>query len=465
MVSFNGTLREVTVLPEVSNNGGLKKGDWVKLSNEGNCILGKMDQAYHRGEVCSFERWFNNEEGIIALARNDEKIYGDIPTGLKEDLKLEIDQGRKPQLLYDHSNNLFFAIVAEQEEKEIHEFMIDFDDVTDDMVGGLWQQRTTLENKVIFPFIHRDKYAHKNIDLSLNCVFSGPTGVGKSYLAKWLATALARKSPHLEGKALLSFSGIRSMWYGETERKIMALTNTANELVKKGYFVIVYLDEADTFLGSEKYMYTSSAERSTRACLQSCISGLSNNEGVIWIATTNHPEDLAIPALRAGRFGIQVHFPKMDLHLAKSVFKVNLKKVFEGHSSELTEELSEMAVSYLYSQNKDAEIGSLQMRRGEKKPIYLKDLYFLNAALITQICKELHDNALKAELNDRKYSQAKEDLIRVIDSQFESYLKIDAINKSNVHDHLDLKEDPDNDILAVTIFPRKTKQHKYLRLN
>lgn len=126
-------------------------------------------------------------------------------------------------------------------------------------------------------------------------LFWGPPGTGKTLTAR----ALAKSS----GWGFISASGNELL--GKPDR-IEELAREARDIRP----CIVFLDEADDVLADRRYA-PHSASVTNR--LLTAIDGAGGKaHDVVWIAATNHPENMDAAALRGGRFTEKVEFALPD---------------------------------------------------------------------------------------------------------------------------------------------------------
>lgn len=126
-------------------------------------------------------------------------------------------------------------------------------------------------------------------------LFWGPPGTGKTLTAR----ALAKSS----GWAFVSASGNELL--GNPDR-IEELAREARDIRP----CIVFLDEADDVLADRRYAPHSASV--TNRLLTAIDGAGGKTHDVVWIAATNHPENMDAAALRGGRFTEKVEFTLPD---------------------------------------------------------------------------------------------------------------------------------------------------------
>jgi SpoVK/Ycf46/Vps4 family AAA+-type ATPase len=130
----------------------------------------------------------------------------------------------------------------------------------------------------------------RDLNLSMNLLFHGPPGTGKSELARYMGLRLGREVLVRRGSDLLS------MWVGETEKAIAAAFDQAEREE-----AVLVIDEADGFLFSRD-----KAIRSWEAGqVNEFLTQMERFRGIL-ICTTNRLRDLDPASVR--RFSEKVHF-------------------------------------------------------------------------------------------------------------------------------------------------------------
>jgi len=143
----------------------------------------------------------------------------------------------------------------------------------------------------------------------------GPPGVGKTMLAKALATESGINFISVKGPALMS------KWVGETERAVRDIFHKA----KLASPCIIFLDEIDSIAPCRGGGEASAVTDRVIAQLLTEMDGIEELNGVIVLAATNR-KDLVDPALlRAGRFDFVVELPLPDADARKQIFDVHTK--------------------------------------------------------------------------------------------------------------------------------------------
>ncbi|MCP4752981.1 MAG: ATP-binding protein, partial [Proteobacteria bacterium] len=145
-------------------------------------------------------------------------------------------------------------------------------------------------------------------------VFYGPPGTGKTLFARALATALKASIRVVNGPEL------KSAWQGETERMIREIFEQARRYSP----AVIVFDEFDSLAGDRRS--ASGGERSIVNQILTEMDGLSENNLVFTVATTNHPDILDEAMKRPGRFEFQIEIPYPHEVERRAIFDIYNKK-------------------------------------------------------------------------------------------------------------------------------------------
>ncbi|MDI7267481.1 MAG: CDC48 family AAA ATPase [Myxococcota bacterium] len=216
----------------------------------------------------------------------------------------------------------FMSALAEVEPSAIREVFVEVPDVRWEDVGGLAEVKRELREAVEWPLRHAALLAHAGIRPTKGILLHGPTGTGKTLLAKAIASQSGVNFISVKGPGLLS------KYVGESEKAIREVFRKARQAAP----CIVFFDEIDALApvrtagGSDSHV----SERVISQMLTE-MDGVEDLKGVVVMAATNR-RDLLDPALlRPGRFDLQMEIPPPDAAARVEIFRVHLRgKPLEG---------------------------------------------------------------------------------------------------------------------------------------
>ena len=199
----------------------------------------------------------------------------------------------------------------------MREVFIENPDVKWDDVGGLDEVKRELQEAVEWPMKYPglyDKLGHK---MPRGILLHGPSGTGKTLLAKAVATESEANFVSVRGPELLS------KWVGESERGIREIFKRARQSAP----CVIFFDEIDSIApirgaGGE----TAVSERVVSQLLTE-LDGMENMHGVIVLAATNRADMIDPALLRPGRFDKIIQIPLPDKESRKSILKISAAEI------------------------------------------------------------------------------------------------------------------------------------------
>lgn len=211
----------------------------------------------------------------------------------------------------------FMAALMEIDPSAIREVFVEIPDVSWEDIGGLEDVKEELIQAVSWPLRHAEVFERYSVQPTRGIMLHGPSGTGKTLLAK----ALAKES----GVNFISVKGpsLMSRYVGESERAIREVFRTARQAAPS----ILYFDEIESLIPIRGREAGGSAftER-VIGQFMSEMSGIEDLQGVVVLATTNRL-DLVDPALLvAGRFDLVLELPLPDAEARESIFRIELRR-------------------------------------------------------------------------------------------------------------------------------------------
>ncbi len=215
------------------------------------------------------------------------------------------------------NNEDFQKALIEVTPSGMREVFIENPDVKWEEVGGLEDVKRELQEAVEWPMKYPglyDKLGHK---MPRGILLHGPSGTGKTLLAKAVATQSEANFVSVRGPELLS------KWVGESERGIREIFRRARQASP----CVIFFDEIDSIApirgaGGE----TAVTERVVSQLLTE-LDGMENMHGVIVLAATNRPDMIDPALLRPGRFDKIIQIPLPDKAGRKRILEINAKKI------------------------------------------------------------------------------------------------------------------------------------------
>ena len=239
---------------------------------------------------------------------------------LLPDLNLE-DEKLPPETL-DRliiTQNDFNQAIKDVMPSAMREVFLESPDVKWEDIGGLEGVKRELQEAVEWPLRYPDLYAKIGHTVPKGILLHGPSGTGKTMLAKAVATESEANFISVKGPELLS------KWVGESERGIREIFRRARQAAP----CVVFFDEIDSIamargggMGGE--MGGGSIGTNDRVISQILteLDGISELHGVVVLAATNRPDMIDTALLRPGRFDRIVFVPNPDRRTRKRILEI-----------------------------------------------------------------------------------------------------------------------------------------------
>lgn len=187
-------------------------------------------------------------------------------------------------------------------------------------IGGLETAIQELRETIQLPLTNPEYFTDLGIEPPRSCILYGPSGSGKSLLARACA--------HETSATFLKICGSEMIqkYSGEGPRLVRELFKTARELAPS----IVFIDEVDS-VGGKRYDADSGGAREiqrTMLTLLNELDGFDRTDSVKVILATNHIENLDSALIRAGRVDrkIFVGLPQ-TVEERRRIFEIHSKKM------------------------------------------------------------------------------------------------------------------------------------------
>jgi transitional endoplasmic reticulum ATPase len=210
------------------------------------------------------------------------------------------------------------AGLKEVEPSATREFLIEKSPATFASLGGLDEVKRLLDAVVEHAHMHGEIYAQVGLAPPRGILLVGPSGIGK--------TAMARALSGEKQIPLIAIDGpqLYSKWLGESEKALREVFKKARRAAP----CLLFFDTIDAvaprlggdYLGADVY------QRILSQLLRE-IDNLRDVTGVILLAATNRPERVEPALLRSGRFDYIVRFAKPDASDRGAIIRLCCRQV------------------------------------------------------------------------------------------------------------------------------------------
>ena len=184
-------------------------------------------------------------------------------------------------------------------------------------IGGLEPVKKELQEAVEWPLKYPDLYDKIGYSMPKGIMLYGPSGTGKTLLAKAVATESEANFISVRGPELLS------KWVGESERGIREVFRRARQAAP----CVIFFDEVDALAPTRGMGGDSMVTERVVSQLLTELDGVQSLQGVVVLAATNRIDIVDPALLRAGRFDKLVQIPLPDKPARKEILKIHTKGV------------------------------------------------------------------------------------------------------------------------------------------
>jgi len=200
----------------------------------------------------------------------------------------------------------------------LRETVVEVPNVKWDDIGGLEATKRDLQEMILYPIDHPEKFEKFGMQPSRGVLFYGPPGCGKTLLAKAVASECSANFVSIKGPELLT------MWFGESEANVRNVFDKARSAAP----CVLFFDELDsigTARGSSQGDAGGAGDRVMNQLLTE-IDGVGVKKNVFFIGATNRPELLDEALLRPGRLDQLIYIPLPDLPARQGILEATLRK-------------------------------------------------------------------------------------------------------------------------------------------
>jgi transitional endoplasmic reticulum ATPase len=186
--------------------------------------------------------------------------------------------------------------------------------VTYDDVGGLTEEIQRIREMVELPLKHPELFHRLNIDPPKGVLFYGPSGTGKTLMAK----AVSQES----NAYFITINGpeIMSKFYGASEGRLREKFREAEENAPS----IIFIDEIDS-IAPKRVDTSGEVERRVVSQLLSLMDGLQGRGEVICIGASNRINAIDEALRRPGRFDREIEFGVPNAKGRKEIFQIHTR--------------------------------------------------------------------------------------------------------------------------------------------
>ena len=275
-------------------------------------------------------------------------------------------------------------------------------------VGGQESALREIRDAIELPLLHAGLFEKFQHSTPKGFLLYGPPGCGKTLIGKATAFNLTQKLQEQTGAEMREYfmhikgPEILNMWVGESERMVREIFATAREKRREGFLPFLFIDEAESILGTRRASRFSSILSTLVPMFCTEMDGIDSLSEVVIILASNRA-DLIDPAiLRPGRIDRKIKVNRPDKAGARDIYRIYLTPALPYDPALVIGAGSvEQAIEFLVTKITDAQFArrdenrflEVTLRSGRREVLYRGDL--ISGAIIASIVERAKGLAIK----------------------------------------------------------------------
>ena len=197
----------------------------------------------------------------------------------------------------------------------LREVYIETPDVDWSDIGGLDNIRKEIQEAVEWPLKYPDAYEKIGYSMPKGIMLHGPSGTGKTLIAKAVAKESGANFISVRGPELLS------KWVGESERGIREVFRRARQASP----CVIFFDELDSIAPLRGASGDSKVSERVVSQLLTELDGIQSLDSVLVLAATNRIDMIDPALIRSGRFDKLLYIEKPGKDERAKILKIHTK--------------------------------------------------------------------------------------------------------------------------------------------
>jgi proteasome-associated ATPase len=315
--------------------------------------------------------------------------------------------------------------------------------VTWDQIGGQSEAISAIRKAIEYPLLHAEMFARFKFSQPKGFLLYGPPGCGKTLIGQAAAGSLSKlvsesnvgrgegfgERVPVSGGAFLHIKGpeILNMWLGESERMVRDLFDQARARRKEGALPFIFIDEAESILGTRRAMRSFNISNTLVPMFCSEMDGIESLRDVVIILASNRPDLIDPAVLRPGRIDRKIKVGRPDREAAGEILKVYLTEELPldpaavaqrgGEKANAFESLVDEVIESIFKRADENRLLSVRLRSGQTKVLYRGDL--VSGAILSSIVQRAKEKAIDRTVQaGRPAALTAEDLLDAVSEEF-----------------------------------------------
>lgn len=340
-----------------------------------------------------------------------------------------------------------------------------------DKVGGHDDAIQAIKDTIEMPVLHPELFERFQYSTPKGFLLYGPPGCGKTLIGKATAYNLEQQVQedglnlkacfmHIKGPEILN------MWLGESERKVREIFSQAREKRKEGFLPVVFIDEAESVLGTRRAVRSHNISNTVVPMFCSEMDGIESLQDIVIILTSNRPDMIDPAILRPGRIDRKIKVSRPDEASAKEILGIYMtkdlpvgEKELAAHNGDIAQAVDLMVsdtIAEIFAKRDDTRFLEVTLRSGRKDILTRGDL--CSGAILESIVRRAKEFAIKRSIaSGKEEGIGRDDLFLAVETEF-------AENEifppsDNTEDWLKLLDyDPENVVRVAPIRPVRNRR-------
>ncbi|MDP6775668.1 MAG: AAA family ATPase [Candidatus Latescibacteria bacterium] len=343
-----------------------------------------------------------------------------------------------------------------------------------DKIGGQDAAIRAIKDTIEMPVLHPELFVRFQYSVPKGFLLYGPPGCGKTLIGKATAYNLVQQVQREAGLQLkecfMHVKGpeILNMWLGESERQVREIFSKAREKRKEGYLPVVFIDEAESVLGTRRAIRSHNIANTVVPMFCSEMDGIESLQDVIIILASNRP-DLIDPAiLRPGRIDRKIKVVRPEEAGGREIVRIYLTpdlpidpEEVRRHGNDVeraVESLVDRTVSEVYARRDDTRFLEVALRSNRREVLHRGDL--CSGAILESIVRRAKEVAIRRSIaSGEAEGISMDDLLQAIETEYAENEIFPPTD--NTEDWLKLLDyDPENVVRAAPIRPDRDSNRR-----